>query len=315
MTPQPIDVVHVGAACRDIAPDDPRGWRLGGGVTYAALTTARLGLTTAAVIGVDHEASTAHELDALRAAGVDMVVVPLERGPVFRNVETPEGRAQTVLSLSDPIMPLPLPTSWLASAAWSFVPVADEVPDAWVDVAAADSLVAVGWQGMLRTLEPGATVRQRPPEPRGLVRRADLIGVSRYDVPATTSIADLVALTRPGAQILVTRGSEGGLLAIVGDDGPQETLRYLPSRSDGEVDPTGAGDTFLAALLSATVRPRLLGPRGGRAATLRFAAAAGSLAVEDIGLDGVPDHAAVMVRRARERVRRTLLPSEAAQVG
>ena len=34
-------------------PDDPRGWRLGGGVTYAALTTARLGLRTAAYIGVD----------------------------------------------------------------------------------------------------------------------------------------------------------------------------------------------------------------------------------------------------------------------
>ena len=35
-----VEVVHVGSACRDIAPDDPRGWRLGGGVTYAALTTA-----------------------------------------------------------------------------------------------------------------------------------------------------------------------------------------------------------------------------------------------------------------------------------
>jgi hypothetical protein len=29
----------------------PRGWRLGGGATYAALTTARLGLRTAAVVG------------------------------------------------------------------------------------------------------------------------------------------------------------------------------------------------------------------------------------------------------------------------
>ena len=36
------DVVVVGAAARDIAPDDPRGWRLGGGVSYSALTTARL---------------------------------------------------------------------------------------------------------------------------------------------------------------------------------------------------------------------------------------------------------------------------------
>jgi sugar/nucleoside kinase (ribokinase family) len=315
MAQERIEVVHVGAACRDIALDDPRGWRLGGGVTYAALTTARLGLTTAAVIGVDAEASEAHELRVLRAAGVDMVLVPLQHGPVFRNVETPAGRAQTVLSISDPIQPLPLPTSWLATTAWSFVPVADEVPDAWAEVAAPDAIVAVGWQGMLRTLEAGAPVRPRPPASRALLRRADLIGVSRHDVPATTSVADLVALARPGAQILITRGSEGGLLAVVGEEGLREALRYLPSRSDGEVDPTGAGDTFLAALVAATVRPRLLGPRGGRAAALRFAAAAGSLAVERTGLLGVPDHGAVMVRRARERVRRTLLPSEAAQVG
>ena len=194
------------------------------------------------------------------------------------------------------------------------MPVADEVPDAWAQVASSEAIVAVGWQGMLRTLEAGAAVRPRPPEPRALLRRADLVGVSRDDVPPATKVADLAGFVRQGAQLLVTRGSAGGLLAVIGDDGPHEVLRYLPSSSDGEVDPTGAGDTFLAALLAATVQPRLLGPRGGRAAALRFAAAAGSLAVERVGLDGVPAHKAVMVRRARERVRRTLVPSEAEQV-
>src|SRR6478752_3913971 len=46
-----LEVLHVGSASRDLTSDDPRGWRLGGGVTYAALTTARLGLRTAAVVG------------------------------------------------------------------------------------------------------------------------------------------------------------------------------------------------------------------------------------------------------------------------
>ena len=46
-----VEVVHVGSACRDVVAEDPRGWRLGGGVTYAALTTARLGLRTAAIVG------------------------------------------------------------------------------------------------------------------------------------------------------------------------------------------------------------------------------------------------------------------------
>ena len=86
----------MGAASRDVVDDDPRGWRLGGGVSYSALAVARLGLPTRAVIGVDREASTASELDLLREAGVDVHLVPLERGPVFVNIERPEGRLQLV---------------------------------------------------------------------------------------------------------------------------------------------------------------------------------------------------------------------------
>ena len=93
-----VEVVHIGSAARDIAPDDPRGWRLGGGVTYAALTTARLGLRTAAVVGVDREASTAEELDAMRDAGVDILKVELPEGPIFHNIETPTGRRQVSMA-------------------------------------------------------------------------------------------------------------------------------------------------------------------------------------------------------------------------
>ena len=90
-----IEVVHVGSASRDLTTDDPRGWRLGGGATYAALTTARLGLRTAAFIGVDAAAAEADELDRLREAGVDLRLVRLDEGPVFENRETAGGRVQT----------------------------------------------------------------------------------------------------------------------------------------------------------------------------------------------------------------------------
>ena len=55
--------------------------------------------------------------------------------------------------------------------------------------------------------------------------------------------------------------------------------------------------------------------RSRRRVDLRFAAAAGSLVVEGHGLAGVPDRAAVNVRRARERIRRAVLPTEPGQVG
>ena len=45
-TPQ---VVVIGAASRDLVDDDPRGWRLGGGVSYSALALARLGLPVRAL--------------------------------------------------------------------------------------------------------------------------------------------------------------------------------------------------------------------------------------------------------------------------
>jgi sugar/nucleoside kinase (ribokinase family) len=311
-----VEVVHVGSAARDIAPDDPRGWRLGGGVTYAALTTARLGLRTAAVVGVDAEAATASELDALRAVGVDLAIVPLGEGPVFHNVETADGRMQTVVHAGVPLDPFPLPDSWHAAAAWSLTPVAGELDDHWVAAIGTDAVVAVGWQGMLRRLTAGERVTQVPPTERAVLRRADLVGVSHHDVHARTDLASLAAYLHPGARLLVTQGHRGGLLVTIGDDGPTEALRYLPTRTDREVDPTGAGDTFLAALLAATVRPSVIGPRRSRIGSdLRFAAAAGSLAVEGTGLAGVPDLAAVRNRAFRERVRRLLLPSEAAQVG
>src|SRR6476619_5133547 len=109
MTSPAVEVVHIGSACRDIAPDDPRGWRLGGGVTYAALTTARLGVRTAAVIGVDRDAQDAAERDTLRAAGVDTLLVPLPEGPIFHNQETPAGRVQTAIQAGVPLQPVPLP--------------------------------------------------------------------------------------------------------------------------------------------------------------------------------------------------------------
>jgi hypothetical protein len=215
-----------------------------------------------------------------------------------------------------PVKPVALPSSWRASRSWSLVPVADEVPDDWVDVIPADAIVGVAWQGMLRRMVPGGDVQRVPPSDRGILRRADLVGLSHLDVAKDTSLGELARFLHPGARLLVTQGGHGGLLVTTGDDGPIEVLRYLPTPTEREVDPTGAGDTFLAALLAVLVRPSVAGSPGrSQARALRFAAAAGSLAVEDIGLAGVPDRTSVLMRRARERVRRAVVPSLSAQVG
>ncbi len=285
-------------------------------MTYAALTTARLGLRTAAVVGVDAEAAAAHELEALRDAGVDILRVDLPEGPIFHNVETPHGREQTVIARGVPVRPVALPASWLGSAAWSLVPVAAEVDDEWVSVIGLDAVVGVAWQGMLRRLMAGTKVERIPPANRAILRRADIVGLSHMDVEPETSLGTLTSFLHPGARLLVTQGGQGGLLVTADRDGPVEVLRYLPTPSEREVDPTGAGDTFLAALLAVLVRPSVAASPGrSLSRSLRFAAAAGSLAVEDVGLAGVPDRRSVLMRRARERVRRAVVPSLSAQVG
>jgi sugar/nucleoside kinase (ribokinase family) len=307
-SPPPPVVVVVGAAARDIAADDPRGWRLGGGVSYSALTTARLGIPTGAIVGVDEEASRAAELDLLREAGVAVHLVPLDHGPVFVNLERAEGRHQLAVSPSDGIPVVAVPDDWRGARGWILAPVAAELPADWAAVPSEASFVAVGWQGLLRELVAGEPVRHLEPGPDALVARADLVGLSRDDVDSSTELAALCRLLRPGATLAVTQGDRGGLVLEAGPDGPGHPRHYPPVRSHAPIDPTGAGDVFLAALAAARIEPRLVGGRIGAGFDLLLAAAAASLVLEGPGMLGVPDRGAVIERIAAARREGTVEP-------
>src|SRR5688572_32327134 len=117
-------LVVVGAAARDVDALDPRGWRLGGGVSYSTLLAARLGVRVGSLIGLDEEAQGAHELDLMREAGAELEIVPLERGPLFENIEGPRGRRQICRGLSDLLPPAALPPRWRGARAFLLAPVA-----------------------------------------------------------------------------------------------------------------------------------------------------------------------------------------------
>lgn len=293
-------VLVVGAAARDIVDDDPRGWRLGGGVSYTALAIARLGLPTLAVVGVDAEAASAAELDLIRAAGAEIHLVPLERGPIFVNIERPEGRLQLCHSPSDPIPVDAVPEAWRSSVGWLLVPVAGELPGDWEAAPPDGAFVGLGWQGMLRVLTAGEAVRHIRPKPHPVVRRADLAGLSRDDVDRDVQIHELTGFLRPGATLVVTQGDRGGIVARRAGD--RTRLRHYPAvPSRDPVDPTGAGDVFLAGLAAARIEPRLVGGRLAAGYDLLMAAAAASLVLEGPGLHGVPDRDAIRQRMAEAR--------------
>ena len=302
------DVVVVGAASRDRVPDDPRGWRLGGAVSYAALAIARLGLRVGALVGADAEAADARELLGLRDAGADVRVVPLASGPVFDNIEEPAGRRQIAYSTAAPLPVDALPADWRGAPAWLLGPVAGELGDEWAAVPDDAAIVAIGWQGLLREVRSGQPVTRSAPAASPMLSRADLVAVSGTDFGPDTRIDDVTRFLRRGATVLVTSGAQGGLAAEVGPDGLERLHHYPALRPDRFVDPTGAGDVFLATVLAARTKPQLVGGRIAQHYDLLLAAAAASLLVEGPGLDGVPDRDAIRRRMAEAAERREPAP-------
>ena len=298
------DVVVVGAASRDRVPDDPRGWRLGGAVSYAALAIARLGLRVGALVGVDAEAADASELDTIREAGAEVVIAPLDSGPVFDNIEEPAGRRQVAHAHATPLPVAALPAPWREAPAWLLGPVAGELPDDWARIPSDEALVAIGWQGLLRDVQAGQHVRRVAPGPSPLLERADLVAVSGTDFGPETRIDQVLGWLRPGATLLVTSGARGGLAAEVGPEGLRRVHHYPALRPDRAVDPTGAGDVFLASVLAARAKPQLVGGKIAQHYDLLLGAAAASLLVEGPGLDGVPDRDAIRRRMSEAAARR-----------
>jgi sugar/nucleoside kinase (ribokinase family) len=292
------DVVIVGAATRDLNDEAPRGWLLGGGVTYGALALARLGVSTGVLLGLDDEARTAQELDLIRDAGAEVVEVPLAKGPIFRNTETLAGRIQTCNGPSDPVPAAALPERWRAVRTWVLAPVASEIHDEWAAAPPAEACVAVAWQGILRHLEAGVRVRPLEPGPSALVRRADILAVSRHDIPGDLPLRSIGQWLPSSAELLLTAGLLGGLLVRYEGHRIAEMHAYPSVPSPIEIDATGAGDTMLAGLVAARVAA---GPEGRRPSRdLHLGALASSLLVEGPGMNSVPRLAQV-----RERITKT----------
>jgi ribokinase len=270
-------ILVVGAASRDLDPTDPRGWRLGGGVTYGSLAMARLGLGVRSLIGLDAQAETAAELDVLRAAGVEIEVVRLARGPVFDNIERPGGRLQVAHETSDGLPRSALPAAWRDSSAVLLNPVAGELGDEWATLFARATLVGLGWQGLFRRVAAGEPVAPTPLRRTPLVERADLATVSADDARAGGVPID--RLLRQGQELVVTHGGHGALHIAPGADGM--VIRHLPALPVARVgDPTGAGDAFLATWVACVAAARAASTPTDTWPALAVAAAAASAKVE-----------------------------------
>lgn len=152
------------------------------------------------------------------------------------------------------------------------------------------SIVGVSLQGPLRAL----TGRQRVIHHSHPISVADkfirpgwLAFLSEEDADAPDELAEHIAAN--GAVAILTRGYNGATL--FDSDGSQHHWDALPAEP---VDPTGAGDCFASAFLFRLAETEDL------AAAMRFALAAGALAVEGTGLAGIATREAIEARMTRE---------------
>lgn len=255
----------------------------GGPSLYTARTARGLGARTTLVTAMHPD------FDQAALAGLDVRATPVSDLPRYANTYDAAGnRTQLLLSEGEPLALVP----HLAPG---------EVPDA-VMIAPAyhefrraplrfkDSITAIALQGALRSVTPDQRVIPHPDPPAVASRFARpgwIAFFSDEDTPDAEALARHLAANRTLA--ILTRGHNGATLFEL--DG---TAQHWPALPATPVDPTGAGDCFAAAFIVRLAETHDL------ATAMRFALAAGALAVEHSGLAGLPTREAIEARLNRE---------------
>ena len=271
-----VDFVAVGHVTLD---QTASGTRPGGAAYYAALTAHRLGLRVGLVtsFGPDFPA-------AFLPPDLAIVNVPSDRTTIFALEGSGRNRRLTLLSRAADLEADHLPADWRHASLGMLCPVINEV-DPTLAGGFPEASLGVAPQGWMRRREAGGAIRPQPWDDADLVLpHAQLLVVSVEDIaPFEKAALDWFQYLPLAA---VTRGPEGAFLFVNG-----ERYHVEPDRAD-EVDDTGAGDVFGAALLIEYDR------EGNPWEAAAVAACAAAASVEAAGAAGIPDRQTLRDRLA-----------------
>lgn len=235
----------------------PAGRVLSGCSTNGCLALARLGRRTTLVgrVGPDYHGQLLADLEG---RGVGHAVEPCAESGGFALVYDARGdRTLDLLGRAAPIAHLP---AGLAAAEAVIVgPILQETPPALIEAigAATAAPLFLDPQGLLREIDAEGRVQHRcGPEFARLAPLFRVIKANELEAQVITGVdprrdgATAVARLRAlGCAIAIVTLAEAGSLI---DDGQQQYV--IPAYRTDAIDPTGAGDTYMAGFLHAYLR-------------------------------------------------------------
>jgi len=253
-----IDYLLVGHITADLVPG---GRLLGGTVSYSAPVAQafgnRVGLLTSA-------AACEPLLESLLPVA-ELSVHVAEKTTTFENIYHDGGRIQYVHSLAKHLQAGSIPVAWLDAPLVHLAPLVEEVDPAMA-ASFPNATVLLTPQGYLRRWDETGRVYFKRWLDQDMLKHVDIVVFSKQDIEAEPDLEqDFAAVTK---NLIVTDSERGGIYYFEGKPSP-----YAPMPV-AEVDPTGAGDVFAAALLSS-----LLKVGGNMQAALNGAAALAATSV------------------------------------
>jgi sugar/nucleoside kinase (ribokinase family) len=262
---QPVDYLLVGHVAADITPS---GIKLGGTVSYSALTVRAMGLRVGIVTSSGADAPLG-ELD-----GIPIVNIPSEFSTTFENIKIPGGRKQILHHRAIPLSLEHIPQVWRSTPIIHLGPIADEV-DPKLAEQLSGSLLGVTPQGWMRSWDEKGQVVAKPWEnSEQVLRHAGVTVLSIEDINRNLELVEEMAHQ---ARILCLTEAEAG--SVLYWNGDRRRFRPLEMQ---EVDATGAGDIYAAAFLA-----RLYHTRDPWEAA-RFATQLAARSVARVGLKSIP---------------------------
>jgi sugar/nucleoside kinase (ribokinase family) len=261
---QPVDYLVIGHVAHDLTPQGPR---VGGTVSFAALTAHALGMKVGIVTAVGPETS----LDSLKE--ISVVAHTSSQSTTYENIYTDHGRIQYLRAQADRVDFNQVPESWRRASIIHLGPIADEM-DAVLPNGFSPKLLGLTPQGWMRQWDAENRVSRREWQNAELaLSRAHAVVISREDVNGDDELIERMA--HQTRVLAVTEGAAGCVLYWNGD------RRRFHAKQVTEVDATGAGDVFAAAFFI-----RLFKTRDPWEAA-RFATLLASCSVTRIGLEGI----------------------------